>query len=113
MLITYRYGVIEILVGQIIISFINYIPNSYFSSRLLGYGVAEQVKDFGPILMAASLAALCGYLFIGISDINLILEILVSGLMMSLIYFIILFLIDRKTISQAFQFARGILTRNK
>lgn len=112
LLITYRYGVIAILVGQIVISFINYIPNSYFSSRLLGYGVAEQVKDFGPILVAASLSALCGYLFIGIYDINLTLETLLSGLMMLLIYLIILFFIDRKTISQTFQFAREILTRS-
>src|SRR5690606_17988308 len=91
LLVTYRYGVTAILAGQIMISFLNYIPNSYFSSRLLGYGVEEQVRDFGPILLAASVAALCGYLFIGVTDINSVLEIIVSGMMMLVIYFLILF----------------------
>lgn len=112
LLITYRYGVTAILVGQIIISFINYIPNSYFSSRLLGYGVAEQVKDFGPVLVAACLSAFCGYLFIGISDINMVLEVLVSSVIMLALYFLILFSIGRKTVSLTFQFARGILIRS-
>lgn len=112
LLITCRYGVTAILVGQIIISFINYIPNSYFSSRLLGYGVVEQVKDFGPILVAASIAALCGYLFIGISDVNVILEILISGVLMLVVYFLVLVLIDRKTVALILQFSHRILARS-
>lgn len=46
--ISYRYGVIWILTGQIIGSVIAYIPNSYFSARLINYQVREQVADFLP-----------------------------------------------------------------
>ncbi len=111
LLVSFRYGVIAILLGQITISFVSYIPNSYFASRLLGYGLTEQAKDFGPALLSASLAALCGYFFIGITDFHLGLEILISGLIMLVIYLITLSIIGRKTVSLTVRFAQGIFSR--
>ena len=46
--ISYRFGVIGILIGQIAFSFLAYIPNSYFSSKLIGYSIKEQMEDFMP-----------------------------------------------------------------
>jgi len=48
LLISYHYGVIGILIGQIISSVIAYIPNSYFAARLINYSVREQMADFLP-----------------------------------------------------------------
>ena len=59
--ISYRYGVIGILVGQIVFSVLAYIPNSYFSSRLINYPVKEQVADFLPGFILAGLVALATY----------------------------------------------------
>ena len=59
--ISYRYGVMGILVGQIVFSVLAYIPNSYFSSRLINYPVKEQVGDFLPGLILAVAVALATF----------------------------------------------------
>jgi O-antigen/teichoic acid export membrane protein len=59
--VTFQYGVIWILIGQVISSVLAYIPNSYFSYRLIGYSVKEQVVDFIPGLMLSS--AIAGLIF--------------------------------------------------
>jgi hypothetical protein len=48
--ISFRYGVFGILIGQIIESVLAYIPNSYFSAKLIDYNVREQMADFFPCL---------------------------------------------------------------
>lgn len=50
LLTTYRHGVIAILIGQIASSLIVYVPNSYYSVRLVGYTVDEQLRDVAPAL---------------------------------------------------------------
>lgn len=47
---TIDYGVIAVLYGQIAVSILSYIPNSYFLSSLIDYTVSEQVYDFLPNL---------------------------------------------------------------
>src|SRR5690606_14545823 len=37
-LISYRWGVYGLLIGQIVTSVLAYLPNSYYSSKLIGYG---------------------------------------------------------------------------
>jgi len=59
--ISFQYGVIGILIGQIIGSVLLYIPNSYFSYRLIGYSVKEQLADFMPGLVLS--AAIAGVIF--------------------------------------------------
>src|SRR5690554_1832441 len=113
LLITYRYGVTAVIIGQIIISCLSYIPNSYFSSKLLGYGVKEQVQDFGPILFAALISAIFGYLSIGVIDMHVIIKVFIIGMLMLALYVLLLLLIDRVAILLPLQFARGILSRGR
>ena len=57
--ISIRYGVFGILIGQIIGSVLAYIPNSYFSAKLINYSVREQVSDFMPsLVLTGAVAAL-------------------------------------------------------
>jgi O-antigen/teichoic acid export membrane protein len=56
-----KFGVIGILIGQIIISVFAYIPNSYFSAKLINYPVREQMEDFMPCLALSSSVALIVY----------------------------------------------------
>ncbi|MBJ7302780.1 oligosaccharide flippase family protein, partial [Marinobacter salarius] len=65
LLATYRYGVYAILAGQIATSVINYLPNSYFSSKLLGYGIGEQIRDFVPVLAISIFSGGLGYFLVG------------------------------------------------
>jgi O-antigen/teichoic acid export membrane protein len=59
--ISFNYGVIGILIGQIFSSVLAYIPNSYFSSKLINYPLREQIADFLPGLLLACVIALVVY----------------------------------------------------
>ncbi|MCC4282810.1 lipopolysaccharide biosynthesis protein [Marinobacter salarius] len=76
LLVTYRYGVHAILVGQIVTSVINYVPNSYFSSKLLGYGVVEQLKDFSLVLAISFVSAGLSFFIVNYIELNPALTIL-------------------------------------
>lgn len=52
-LISLRYGIFGILLGQIVCSILAYIPNSYFSIKLINYSVMEQLEDFIYTLLLA------------------------------------------------------------
>lgn len=56
-LLSFRYGVVGILMGQILSSVLAYLPNSYFSKQLVNYPVTEQLRDFLPGLFLAALIA--------------------------------------------------------
>lgn len=66
LLISTRYGMTAILIGQIVTSVAAYIPNSYFSSKLIGYSVKEQLTDVSPSLLASFIAGV-GALLAGIA----------------------------------------------
>jgi len=59
--ISIRYGVFGILIGQIISSVLAYIPNSYFSSKLINYPVREQMTDCMPGFVLSCAVALMTY----------------------------------------------------
>lgn len=58
---SFRYGVVGILIGQIVSSVLAFIPNSYFSYTLIGYSIKEQLSDFMPGLMLSGVIA--GFVF--------------------------------------------------
>ena len=65
---TLQFGIYEILVGQIISSLICYIPNAYYSSKLINYSIREQFKDFLPsLLLSGMVAGLVYYLQFSLS----------------------------------------------
>lgn len=55
------YGIYAILIGRIVNSIIAYIPNGYFSKKLIGYGIREQITDFAPVLMVSGFMGLVLY----------------------------------------------------
>ncbi len=52
---TYEYGVIAILYGQIAQSFLAYFANSWFSAKLINYGIKSQLVDIMPAAMLSFL----------------------------------------------------------
>lgn len=60
---TVQFGIYEVLVGQIISSLINYIPNAYYSNKLINYSIKEQIQDFLPnMMLSGAIASLIFYL---------------------------------------------------
>jgi O-antigen/teichoic acid export membrane protein len=62
LLISVNFGILGILVGQIVSSMLAYIPNSYYSIKLINYSVSEQLKDFIPTLLLSICMGLFMYL---------------------------------------------------
>ena len=56
-LITFRWGIPAMLIGQIVNAVIGYGLNSYYSDRLIGYSISSQIADWFPNLFYAFLAA--------------------------------------------------------
>ncbi|WP_158774252.1 lipopolysaccharide biosynthesis protein [Cobetia sp. L2A1] len=59
---TWRHGVMAILVGQIVVAVLSYIPNAWFSRGLINYSIGEQLADFMPSLLLSSGIALATWL---------------------------------------------------
>ncbi len=85
-MISYNYGVIGILIGQIISSVLTYIPNSHYSSRLINYSIREQLADFIPTLLLAGAIALFTYSLVIFIDWPAIIEVLAFGTLAIILY---------------------------
>ncbi|MBM4334044.1 MAG: lipopolysaccharide biosynthesis protein [Deltaproteobacteria bacterium] len=48
---TYQSGISAMIIGQIATSFLAYYMNSYYTGKLLDYGVTEQIRDVIPALI--------------------------------------------------------------
>jgi len=51
--VTYRWGIMALIYGQIGTSCIAYVLNSYYSGKMLDYPITEQIKDLLPSLALA------------------------------------------------------------
>lgn len=51
--ITYRWGILAMIYGQIVVSILGYYLNSYYTGKLISYPIREQVVDLLPYLGAA------------------------------------------------------------
>ena len=60
-LVMYRFGVIYIIIGEIITSFLSLIVNTYYSKSLFSYGMMEQLNDIRVIVFSAFISGVAGY----------------------------------------------------
>jgi teichuronic acid exporter len=76
-------GIKIMIIGMILNSFIAYYINSYWSGRLIKYGLKDQVRDIAPsFLMAAGMAFtvyILGYFLKTSSAVTLIIQVTVGG----------------------------------
>ncbi len=59
--ITYRWGIIAMIYGQIILSTLCYYLNSYYTGKLIRYPLKEQVLDFVPYLAMSAVMGFAVY----------------------------------------------------
>lgn len=87
---TFNYGVEAIIVGQIFGSFLVYIPNAYFTKKMINYGYLEQLKDFVPTLLIGIIASIVGSMVvINSTEILPLFSLLLSGGIMITVYIIL------------------------
>lgn len=87
--ISYRYGVIGILIGRGVQSLVSYAPNSYFSKQLIGYSVREQVQDILPSLGVAAAVSLTIYFVQHLLVMPPFMSLLVYGTMGLVVYLLL------------------------
>lgn len=62
-----QFGILALIIGQVITSFVAYFINSYYSGRFIDYGIKEQITDILPYLSMAIFMAIAtwsvGFLF--------------------------------------------------
>lgn len=84
--ISINFGVIGILIGQIIGSVLAYLPNSYFTVRLINYSIREQIADFMPGLILSGVVAGVTYLAVSFLAWHPLLELVGFGGMAAALY---------------------------
>ncbi|MDR6223035.1 lipopolysaccharide biosynthesis protein [Methanococcoides alaskense] len=88
-LISVQFGIFGILVGQIVSSVLAYIPNSYFSVKMIDYSVSEQLKDFIPTLLLSITMGVFMYVTGSVLPIGNFAYLLVIGLAGTVFYVLI------------------------
>jgi len=86
LILSLPFGIFGILVGQIVGSVLAYIPNIYFSKKLIGYSIGEQARDVFPTLMVATATGVFMYLVDMALPFGGFLEIIVCGSLGLLVY---------------------------
>lgn len=87
--ISYRYGVIGILIGRGIQSVIVYVPNAYFSSTLINYKINEQIRDVAPNLVLATAVSLVVYTLTETISLPPIVSVALNGLVGLFLYILV------------------------
>ena len=85
---TIQYDIVTVLIGQIIVSKINYLPNAYYSNKLIGYTLKEQLADFIPTLIITSFIAAAVYSMQGKLALTPILELTAFIVLAPLVYLV-------------------------
>ena len=87
--ITFRWGVVAIIEGQIVVAFIAYYLNSYYSGTIIGYSFTSQLRDLTPYFAVSGVMGGIVYLFnwlpITNQPILLTLQVLVGALIFVLL----------------------------
>ncbi|MFW6273110.1 MAG: lipopolysaccharide biosynthesis protein [bacterium] len=86
-LLMYRFGVIYIIIGEMVVSFIALFINTWYTQTLINYGFFKQFKDIGMLILGGVIAGMISYIFILIN--NLYWIQLFGGGLLSLGFFVL------------------------
>lgn len=64
LILSIPYGIYGILIGQIIMSMVALIPNTFYAAKLIGYGLSTQLSDIIRSMAAALISSLLVMVFI-------------------------------------------------
>lgn len=88
------YGVLGIVISQVFATFLALVPNTYFSAKLVGYSLDEQVQDVVKPIGAAVLGGASAWWLAGDLQTHQVVTLILSGLVGSGVYILASFLIQ-------------------
>lgn len=83
--ITYRWGVLYIIIGEIVLSLIALFINTYFTKRLLNYGLFDQLLDIKELILGILLAGSLSYGFVLITA-NIYLALIIGAVLFGILF---------------------------
>jgi teichuronic acid exporter len=104
-IVTIRWGITILLVGQIIVAIIAYGLNSYYTKRLIGYSTIQQIRDLSPSF-GISLVTGVGMFFIGNLSNQLLPVLAIQSLGGISIYLVLNYLFYRNDLIEIISLAR-------
>lgn len=87
--VTYEHGVIAILFGQLASQYVVYLPSVLFANRLVNYPLLEQLSDFLPNLIIATITGVSVWAAQYYLSLNALLELIVLGCAAVAIYVVL------------------------
>jgi O-antigen/teichoic acid export membrane protein len=104
--ISLQFGIFGVLVGQIFASVVGYVPNSYYSGKLVNYPAKEQLGDFMPALFLASAIGVAAYILVAMLDWPAFVELCALGVLAVVLYVSLAYVFKMKALA----LAAGLLT---
>lgn len=104
--ITFRWGIMALIIGKVITAFIAYFLNSSYSGKLVGYGQIDQIKDISPSLITALIMGMIMYLVNFLSISTNFLKLVVEMIMGVSVYYLLNMLIHSPELYET----KGIIT---
>ena len=111
-LIMFRFGVIYIIYGEIVLSFLGLIINTYYTKRFVDYGLLEQLKDVAITFLVSIVLAILGFILIDLFD-NDYLKIISVTLFIASFYVFAMYYLNKKLLFDTIDIIRSKLPRNK
>lgn len=109
--ITYRWGLLYIIYGELVLSVVALIINTHYTRKLIDYGLFKQLRDVGKIIAAGAVSTGIVY-SITLRITNAWLALFGGASMMAVIFLASELLIDRKVILDAWALKKVILKRD-
>lgn len=109
-IIMYRFGVIYIIFGEVIASFLILVLNGFYTNKFLNYGISKQIIDIYKNVVSGIVMLLVGYLLTIFFENNIIL-LVISIISSSFVYFVIQYVINRSQINEIQSIVHHILKK--
>lgn len=111
-IIMYKHSVLYIIYGELVVSILSLGINTYYSKKIVGYGLIEQFKDLSKILITTIILAFFGYFISSVIEKDL-LKILIVVVFMSTSYLISMFFFEKKLLYDNFEIIKNKLSLGK
>lgn len=60
-LVTWRWGLEAMIIGQVVLSFLSYFLNSFFTNEMISYSLFNQIEDLLPVIFSSVLMSMVVY----------------------------------------------------
>ncbi|MGB5261651.1 MAG: lipopolysaccharide biosynthesis protein [Gammaproteobacteria bacterium] len=109
--ISLQFGIFGVLVGQIVASVLGYVPNSYYSGRLVNYTAKEQMGDFMPALFLASAVGVTAYILVAMLDWPAFVELCALGMLAVVMYVSLAYAFKMKALALTADLLAGVVKK--